>query len=158
FLLRLPGGRVAFEVAEDVQLLLDVLVATRLQLGDGLLVGPALELHAVNGTVGAGAVSAGEAVDEHGMVDLVGEHGADGADAVLDGSSAGGVLPVARRDADEVDAVLVAPGLLGLVGRGGAVAQVDDGADAVVVDDAAKALDGHLAAAVEDAFADDAEV
>src|SRR5205809_1016926 len=59
---------VAFQVVEDVPLLVEVGVAEVLQLGDGLLVAPALELHAVNGAVGAGAVDAGEAVDEDGVV------------------------------------------------------------------------------------------
>src|SRR6266540_807155 len=59
----LPGRHVLLQVAEDVQLLVEVVVADGFHLGDGLGVGPVVVLHAEDGAVRPGAVDAGEAVD-----------------------------------------------------------------------------------------------
>src|SRR5262245_25487696 len=69
---RLPPRRaVLLQEGPQVLVLVKQVVPVRHHLLDGLLVGPALLLHAVDGAVRAGAVLAGEAVDQHGVVGRV---------------------------------------------------------------------------------------
>src|SRR5262245_10652473 len=62
------------EMMKHVAVLLDGAVVEVVHLLNRVVGAPALELHAVDGAVGAGAVLAGEAVQEHRVVGRFGHH------------------------------------------------------------------------------------
>jgi hypothetical protein len=133
-------------------------VAAGAHLLHGLFVAPVLELHAVDGGKDAGAVDAGQAVHEHGVIPRVAHDLTELADSLLRRRLAAEFLPAVRRDADEVDLFAVAEGFLGPIGSGAAVAQADHGTDGVIIQDALQGGFRHPAAAVEHAIANHTEV
>src|SRR5262249_40392788 len=128
-----PVRDVLLEVRRDVQFLVEGAVPAGLHLLDGALVGPVLELHAVDRARRPGAVDAVETVDQDGVVARVGQdllehpHALVGRRVTLPG------VPAPRRDADVADALGAAVLLLAEVRRGlprrPLVPQRDDRAD-----------------------------
>ena len=110
-------------------------------------------------------MDAGEAMDQHRIIGRVAHHLPKLLHVLVHGRQPFGPLrrlEMARRNADVVDLLADAKVFLGLVGGGfvqdRSVAQRDDGADAVVVDNVFQTEQGKLAAAVEHAFLDDVEI
>src|SRR5437868_4401079 len=96
---------VVAQVAVNVLLFADVWVTVRLQLVQRLLVTPALELHAIDGTVSAGAMRAGETVDENRKVRRVAHHFEELIDPLLHRRRLPLLsFPGQRADADELHA------------------------------------------------------
>jgi len=108
-------------------------------------------------------MDAGEAMDQHGMIVLVGHDLQELLDVDLRGHGLLVLrLPGAERQTEVVQDRLLAKNLFGMVGsrlivaRG--VTKRDHALDAVILDHALEAVDGQLGAAIEHAFLDHVKV
>src|SRR5262249_40928609 len=125
--------------------------------------GPALKLHSINRTVRPGAMHAPEAVRQNGVILRIAHDLHEPADVLIGRDDSTIVGPHPQRHPDVVDPELGAKRLPPLVRRLDRlaffrVAEADDGADAVVVDDAFQPIRRELGASIQDPVLDDAEV
>src|SRR5262245_39184909 len=80
----LGPSAIVFEKCENVPVVIERAIAGALHFGEGLLVAPALEIHAIDGAVRSRAVQSGEAVNQHRIVRRVAHYFAEDLESLFD--------------------------------------------------------------------------
>src|SRR5262249_39367026 len=143
-----PPRPITLQIPQHVGFLIEVAICGA-EFVEGAGVGPLLEFHAINRQVGAGAMDAREAMDEHGEVRGIGHDAEKRLDAGIGrGGPAIGGPPALWGDANVLKVALPAKLFLapiGFLARDGRIAQRDDRANPLVAHDALESRAAPLA-------------